>query len=466
MKYPSTWQAYWFIKQNRIRKKRKVRKQFVQLNFDLTTTIYSLVLVGYLFATIFIFNDFLGQFHEQFMFIESQMVDRFWLILTIVPIRFIFKSFREPGILITNSEYQLAMLPHSIKKIAVFVMVEKWLKSLIQYLLIATLAILITPIETMLIVIYFSLFWLMEVLCTIPQWKLFQSHIMIRISLFILLISLDIIGVFTSQSILISIFILMLMVATNLIYWKNMFMHIHWGRVIEVNDYMVWNMPLISKATKIKFKKQRKYSIFQNMASRRKPFPYRDSPIHRRLWIQLLRENVEFILQVIGGLFFVILVLPFISDLVTLIGIAISIHVYSVFISSIYRERFYSGIVQVLPWHVGSYRNTFTIWSILGFSPIFLAILIYTIIHFSWMMSLGFILLVISLYVVNYKTKMDNAMAILDRRIGTLTVRETIAFCSLGLIPLYEYHPSISLLIMVFIYLVLFLFNSSKKKNE
>ncbi|WP_042142410.1 hypothetical protein [Paucisalibacillus sp. EB02] len=465
MSHPSSWQAYWLIRSNRFRKKRAIKKQLVQLSFDKTTTFYSLIVGGYVFASIFIFNDFMRQFEDYFIFIEQQMVERFWLILTIVPIRYVFKSFRNPGVLITSSEYQLGMLPHSIKKIAYLVAIEKWIVQLILYLVISTLIILITPIDAQLIWIYFLLFWIIEVLMTIPQWKLFQAHLMVKLGIFLSLIILDIVGTMVEQSKLISIVILSMVIIANFLLRKKLFFHIHWGRVTEVNNYLVWSMPLISKATKTKFRRERKYSIFQNRASRKRPFAYTDVAIHKRLWLQHFRENIELILQVIGGLFLAIVILPFIHDIVVLIGSAISIHVYTSFVASMFMDRFHSGIVQVLPWDVNSFRNTMKHWSVLGFIPVMVPIIIYSIVHFSWW-SVGFLFLIFTLFVMNLTVKMDNAVDLLDKKISQLSIKDVLAFLSLSLIVLCESQPFISLVSIILLAYVLYLNKNAKRRKH
>ncbi|WP_026908586.1 hypothetical protein [Paucisalibacillus globulus] len=463
MSRSSSWYAYWLIRSNRFRKKRMIKKQLAQISFDKTTILYSLIVGGYVFASIFIFNDFMRQFQDEFIFIEQQMEERFWLILTIVPIRYVFKSFRNPGVLITSSEYQLGMLPHSIKSIAYFVVIEQWMKQLLLYLIIGTLIILITPIDAVLIWIYFLLFWMIEVFMTIPQWKLFQASFFVKVSIFMSIIILDIVGTLLQQTKVISIIILAIVMITNIILSKKLFSRVHWGRVTEINDFLVWNMPLISKATKTKFRRERKYNIFQNRASRKRPFAYTDVVIHKRLWLQHFRENIELIIQVSGGLFLAIVILTFVNDVIVLIGIAISIHVYTSFVASIFTNRFHTGIVQVLPWDVESFRNTIKSWAWIGFVPIMIPIVIYSIVHFTWW-SIGFLFLILILFIINLMVKMENAAALLDKKLGQLTIKEIMAFFGLVLIVLCEYQPYFSLVsIGIFIFVLI---QQKDKKRE
>ncbi|MFS0675045.1 hypothetical protein [Ornithinibacillus sp. 179-J 7C1 HS] len=464
MHYPSSWQAYRTIKRGRARKKRMVYKKLLVLSFDLTTTIYSLILGGYVFATIFIFNDFLATYQNQFLFIEQQLTDRFWLILAIFPLRYVFQSFRIPGIVITSSEYQLGMLPYSMKRIAFFATVEKLGKLLLKYLLISVLVIFITPINSEVIVIYFGLFWLIELLMTIPQWKLFHMKWLLKLSIMLSLVLFNLIGTLTNNSIVVGLIIMTIVLLSNIVLFRKMFDNVNWGRVTEVNDYLVWNMPLVSRATKVKFKRQRSYSVFQNRASRKKPFAYTNRSIHKRIWLQHFRGNIEYVLQVVGGLFLAIIVLSFFNEMAGIIVIALSIHIYTMFTASIFVNRMYSGIVQVLPWDIVGFRKTIRNWAIIGFIPVMIPITIFSIIQFSWW-SFLFIPLVISLFIINYMSKMDNAFETINKRLVQLSFRGVIAFCSLGFIILCNFNPKFSIVSIVMLIYGLFLIKKNSKSK-
>ncbi|WP_047985419.1 hypothetical protein [Ornithinibacillus californiensis] len=466
MNHPSPWQAYLPVRKGRFRKKKAVYKTLVALSFDIITIIYSIIVGGYVFASIFIFNDFFKVFQDEFQFVETQLNERFWLILSIVPLRYIFQSFRNPGITITSSEYQLGMLPYSIKRIAFFVAIEKWIKLLLKYLVVIAIAMLITPIDPKIISLYFILFWVIEVLMTVPQWKLFQTNFMVKLTLLLSLGMLTMVGTFTHTSPIVGIGVFIAMIACNFLLANRLFDNINWGRVIEVNDYIIWSMPIVSKATKVKFKRQKRFNLFQNRASRKKPFTYTNSAIHKRLWLQYYRENIEFIVKVVGGLLLTNTILPFIHPTVALIGIALSIFVYTTFVSSLFVDRFYTGIVQVLPWDVKSFRITKRKWVLIGFIPILIPITVYSIVHFSWW-SIGFFLLIFSVFIINYEVKMDTASERLNKRLSQLTLKGTIAFCSLGLIVLCAYNIYFTLVSVVLLtYVIYQIIIPSQKKHD
>ncbi|GIO27130.1 hypothetical protein [Ornithinibacillus bavariensis] len=439
----SSWHAYWFIRLNRFRKKKEIKKRLVAMSIDKTTAFYLLVVGGYLFASIFIFNDYLAMYQDEFLFIEQQAEMRFWLILMIVPIRYVFQAFRFPGLFISSSEYQLGMLPFSMRRITLYIALEKWVKQFIRYLMIGAIVVLLTPINPILIWLYFFIFWFIEVLMTIPQWKLFQMKWYVKLCVISALLLINIVGTLTGTTILFSVLILIVVLLSNFYWYGKIFTNINWGRVTEVNDYLIWSMPLVARATKTKFKRQRRYNIFLNSATRKKPFSYTESAIYKRLWLQYFRENIELVVKVIGGLLLAIIVLFFVHDLAALIGIAISIHVLTTFIASLYVDRFHTGIVQVLPWNVDSFKRTVNRWVLIGCIPLFIPIFIYSYARFSWHGSL-FILLLISLFLFNYIVKMENAAKVLDKKLDS-SLKGFLSFLLLGFILLCEINPYFSL---------------------
>src|SRR5690625_3067093 len=97
MNKPPLINAYLFIKKNRFRKKSKIYRQAIVMMIDPVIAIYLLLFGGYVIASFFILGDFISDHHDNFIFVEEQAASRFWLILTILPLRYITQSFRMPG---------------------------------------------------------------------------------------------------------------------------------------------------------------------------------------------------------------------------------------------------------------------------------------------------------------------------------------------------------------------------------
>src|SRR5690625_7649938 len=68
------------------------------------------------------------------------------------------------------------MLPFAKDKCWVVCVVEKWLKQTFIYLVIGSIVVIVTPISSTLVFTYISLLLTMNIIMTIPQWKLFQMR--------------------------------------------------------------------------------------------------------------------------------------------------------------------------------------------------------------------------------------------------------------------------------------------------
>src|SRR5690625_3652947 len=102
---PPLRKAYFLIKKNQIRRKMGIYKKALSVVIDVTIAIYLLLIGGYVFASIFIIGDFINDYYEYFVRIEKFARERYWLFVTILPLRYINLSFSRPGVSFTSAEY-------------------------------------------------------------------------------------------------------------------------------------------------------------------------------------------------------------------------------------------------------------------------------------------------------------------------------------------------------------------------
>src|SRR5699024_7664734 len=178
---PPLISTYLFMKKNRLRKKGKIYKQAIGVMIDPVIAFYLLLFGGCVIVSFFGLGDFIKAYHDNFIFIEEQAASRFWLILTILPLRYMMQSFSNPGVIFSSSEYQLGMLPFAKEKIWLVTVIEKWLKQAFLYVVIGSIVVLVTPISSTLVFTYISLLLTMDIIMTIPQWKLFQIRVLPKI---------------------------------------------------------------------------------------------------------------------------------------------------------------------------------------------------------------------------------------------------------------------------------------------
>ncbi|MFD2043866.1 hypothetical protein ACFSTA_07355 [Ornithinibacillus salinisoli] len=454
----SLWGTYLFLKKSRSRKKRKMYKMAFDLMIDKTTAVYLVIVGGYAFASIFIFGDFIREFDDQFAFIEEQAPKRFWLILSVLPLRYINLSFRNPGVIFSSSEYQLSLLPFSRGRIWFYCVLEQWLKKLLFFILMATVILFITPISSFIVISYVLMLWLMDVLMTIPQWKLFHANVIVKIGILFSLLVFNFIGVVTGNSMVFGIVIVSLIICTNIYLLKYLFVNIHWGKITDISDFNLWNMKLIALASETKFKRNKKYSFFHNLSNRKKPFAYTEKGIHHRIWQVYFSKNIEVVIQLIGTLTIMIVILRFVNDFAVQIGIAIAIYVYTQMVANFYMNRFHDDLLVALPWELQSYKQTLRKWIWYGSIPILLPIISHLIFSFTLWTPVQF-LFYLCTFVYIYQVKLDKAIALLAKQSVILQWQEAFCFIAIILVALSSSYPALSLGFVV----VLILLNRQRK---
>src|SRR5690625_2274189 len=126
---PPLLSTYLFVKKNRFWKKGIIYYLAIGVMIDPVITIYLVLIGSYaIISSCFILGDFINDHHDNFIFIEAQAASRFWLILTILPLRYMLQSFSNPGVIFSSSEYQLGMLQLAKEKKWLVSVVEKWKK--------------------------------------------------------------------------------------------------------------------------------------------------------------------------------------------------------------------------------------------------------------------------------------------------------------------------------------------------
>lgn len=449
-----------FIKKERLKRKLKMYKLAFQVLVDRTTAIYLLILVGYLFASFFIVGDFIRDYEPYFTVVEQQAIVRLPLLFTLLPLRYIIQSFSRPGIIYSSSEYQLSMLTYSRTDIWFASVLSRWMKSLAVLSGIGVLLVLITPLPIGLISTYVVIFVVIEILMTVPQWKLFQLNIGVKISCLLLALVLNISQLlFTSIGISLAVFCLLIILHYFLS--SSIFKQVKWSQVTEIGDFEVWNMPIISKASEVKIERKKKYHLFHNSTKRRKAFTYTKRSIYRQMWNHYFGKNILLMLQLVGTLILLLTVFRFTNYFLFAIGIAISLHVYTTGLASLFRNQFETDLITILPWDVKAYKQSFFYWMIYGAIILFLPIVSYLIFNFTWWVPVQLLFYISTLYLM-YHVKIDKAIATISKEVYSNPVMEGLSYLLLiGLVYSLKY-PVIALIFIV----NYFILKSYKSKSK
>ncbi|WP_164670092.1 hypothetical protein [Virgibacillus doumboii] len=417
--------TYYFIRKSRFRKKRKINKMAMEVMVDKITAVYLVLLGGYVFASIFIFGDALDSFQEEFLFIESNAEAGFWLILTALPIRYIFKSFREPGVLFSSTEYQLTLLPYSRGRIWLYIFLEKLIKRLLISVAAASLVILLTPISASIVSAYVSIFLLYEIILTVPQWVLFQKGFWVKVGWLLAVLAINSVGVLTGSPFVGLAQLVLIIVINHYLLSRSIFDRVQWSKVTEVNDFQIWKMFLISAASQTKFKRQKTFSIFQNTKRAKKPFQS-DKSIHNRLWRIYLAKNLQLLFQVIGVLILMNIVFVFMSDFIYHLGIAVSIYVLAAIAGSFFGDRMQADILEVLPWNLESFKKSYFKWVATGAGLVLIPIVVNEALNFSMWTPVKLVFYA-SVFLLIYHVNVNKTMTLLAKQSRYFQIDDGIA---------------------------------------
>ncbi|GAA0440933.1 hypothetical protein GCM10008983_17550 [Lentibacillus halophilus] len=374
--------TYFFIRKSRFRKKKIINKMAMEVMIDKTTAVYLALLGGYVFASIFIFGDVLDSFQEEFLFFEANAQKGFWVILIALPIRYIFKSFGEPGVLFSSTEYQLTLLPYSPGRIWFYVFLEKLMKQFLIGAVAASLVILLTPISALIVIAYLSTFLLYEIVLTVPQWVLFQKGFWIKVEWLVAVLIINGIGILSASPLVGLTQLVLIIVINYFLLSHSIFDRVQWSKVTEVNDFRIWNMFLISTASKTKVKREKKFSIFQKSSRTRKPFQS-DKSIHNRLWRVYLAKNLQLLFRLVGALMLMLIVFIFMNEMIYHIGIAVAIYAYATIAVNFFNDRMRADILEVLPWNLVSFKKSYFKWVVAGACLVSSPIIVHAMMNFS-----------------------------------------------------------------------------------
>lgn len=452
IKEASLNKVYWFIKKKRFRKKQQIYKMALSLMIDKTIAAYLGLLVIYLICSIFIFGDYVHAFDDIFIAIGENRSKGFWLILTVLPIRYVFRSFQDPGVIFSTTEYQLGMLPFSRERIWLLTAAEKIFRRLVTYALLGAVVILVTPISNTLILSYMVLLLVYDVMMVVPQWKLYQQRLLSKIGWFCAVLIINGAGVLLASPIE-GVILFLLIIGLNMLLIRSLFIGVKWEKVTEYSDYKIWNMPLISQASQVKFKRNKKHGIFANSKRNKRPLSYTKKAIHGRLWKIYLSKNFIRIMPLIGALLLMLFVFFWISNWLFQLGIAFAIYAYSSVATTFFSDRFQADILEVLPWDLPAYRNTFFKWAVYGSAVFLVPITVYLLIHWTLWSPLKLVFYV-SVFLYVYESKMKKVTGILAKVPVFTTMNEFLGAIFLLGVVFSNFYPVLSIGMLIILFLL------------
>lgn len=393
------------LQRGRLQKKKVLYKQVWQMTFDPMMLFYVLALFGYVLWAVYQAGN-IGVKIDQFAFqLEAISVDVFWLVMTVIPLGLLFRTFTRPGIVISTAEYRASLLPYTKRQIWWMAVNFRWLKLMLVLSVVGFLLYIASPTSGQIVLIYIGLLWLINVLMTSIEWRVFQLHLIWKIIIFMMAIGVNVLSFMTNATIVGSIVLVGLFVL-NIFLLPRVTEKIAWDKVTAACDYQVWNMPLMTYFTKQKMKKERAYTIWQRMAFWRKAFRYDTRAVYGRLWVIYWQRQIVLVLQFIGTIILLTSFIPLLNiwiiDIVDQFGLtvsplkdwfffvalAIGMHLYVSMAVVFWRDRLTTDIMQVLPWNLATLQSTFLKWAYPGIVLFLLPMCLFAIEHFSWLFVL------------------------------------------------------------------------------
>lgn len=444
--------TYLFIKKNRFRKKISLYKQVFNLMFDFTLLIYILLFIGYFFYAAFQNGELFQTIDMKGVSLERFSIEYIWLIITVLPLTYLLQSNRHSGVLFSSADYLLLILPYDRRLIWIMLACERWMRSLIFYIMFGTILYVLTSISLGMIIFYVLLLLLINILMTIPQWRLFQSHFIVKLSAIIFMIIVNVLNL-VSNTPFIGIFFLLLLLLVQPVLWRRNFNSVDWQNTRASGDFYIWNMIILSHVTKVHVKRDNQSSILQRLRFWKKPF-VNEKAIYRRVWYVYLEKNIKIILQLTGILIVMQWVILFINRSYFPIAIALTIFAYTTFLAVLFEDRFMTGIIRQLPWNLTKYKRTFLSWAMYPVY-LFLVSIIVFIIQQPIMWTIPLLILYIGTFFMQFDLKINRSMSRIKSNLFFVDDNLLLNVFFLVIICFSQVFPFLSLCSIYFIYLTI-----------
>lgn len=399
---------YLLIKQGRFRKKISLYNQLFQITFEPVVLFYVFAFFAYVAYAAFQYGhvpSFIPVLSDEIaVFLEG----RLYFILNAVPFVFLLSSFKHPGLFYSSAEHVLTMLPYKRRQVWLLTVGERYIKICLSLGLIGFLLYVITPMSFFVLGQYIVGLFLVTSLITIVQWKLFSMRFIYKF-LFIVIFLIINLSQFLWSPIYTFFLLLSSLIVYVLIVSQHLLTNIEWHKVITTVDHSIWNMPLISQATKVKFEKEGPATLWQYFKFWRRPFRFHKLHIYHRLWYIYFEKRMSLLFRFIGTLVVLLAVISFFHKWYYVVSIVFISYIQRLFLFSLFNERVESDLLAVLPWDLFRLRRSFIPWACILTIPIFIPMIVYSKIYFD-IYFLFLLLAFITLFLLLLEERFANIM--------------------------------------------------------
>src|SRR5699024_12483174 len=114
-------------------------------------------------------------------------------------------------------------------------------------------------------------------------------------------------------------------------------------------DYKELKFGMVTRVTNVSIKKEKKKPSWQHRLFSKKRFSFNKNTMYHRLWYIYITKNSAYIVQIIGVLLLLNIALAWLKEWLFYAAILITIHVWSYFLSVLFKYRFSVDVVEILP---------------------------------------------------------------------------------------------------------------------
>ncbi|MBB6454177.1 hypothetical protein HNQ94_002628 [Salirhabdus euzebyi] len=397
--YPSLFHTYRWIRKNRFQKKLQIYRQALATVLDITISIY---LFFFLIISLIALQNWLREFEPIFSMFENVSNDVLFLLFGALIIRAFIFSYRNPGVYVTSTEYQLSLMPYIKERIWLYCLKERVLKLTFIFFVLHVVIFLLTPLSYLFISKIIFIIWIAHMAGIAIQWRLFQDSGFKKIAKIFLVVLLFaciryiFLSKFIPSAILLWLFISIVTVGAIILLFYKPLRHVDWVKVVSYSDIKVWSMYLVESLTKVPIKPPKKYQLFNKLfhgKKAKKPLPYDLSVISIRLWRVFLKEHGDLLLKLISTIFLLIIGLGLQGKWLLSVSIPLAIFIMNQMVASLFAYQFQQPILHALPWRFRPWFQSFKKWYVVLVFFVSLAIAGMLLFHHISVWAIGFHLL-------------------------------------------------------------------------
>src|SRR5690606_14192355 len=194
----------------------------------------------------------------------------------------------------------------------------------------------------------------------------------------------------------------------------RIFTHIDWQKVVNASDFLVWNMPLISQATKIKIKRDKQLALLYRFKFWKAEFPYQIEHAYHRLWVIYVEKQIGHILQMTLALLLLLAVVSYFRPFYFGMALGLAIFIETSFLMALFKDRLTFDLLSVLPWDMKALRKSFAFVAMLLSFVLLVPASVYAYVYLKqWFIF--YLVLAILTFIILLNVKLDRQFHVWDR---------------------------------------------------